>query len=432
MTLPAVISVSRKSPTLVIVAFLASVISGFAQSPTAKPTSDETKSVAEVTPTPELTEDAEETEELSDWGGFSPDEALFAATRLIPDQVYIHRHDLDGVAVSIFRDELQTRTLVARHDFGGRVIAHIEWSPDSKFLLFTTASSGGHQPWHAPAFLFCRSDNSFRDVESAIGGTVVSPNFRFEAPDIAVVVVKKGEEPEAEVKIPLAKTMHDMAVVKGTSAKEQAPTIKPKSMKTTIDIIFSGLIAFGTLAVAVLAIWGDWMKARLAPGKLAIEVSEEDGDTINQPPNQVYHRHLKVVNRRPWRRAENCRVLLKAMSRQGPNGVFQPIPMTVPLQFIWPPQGQEPSAITVHRDKTLDFGAVSQQRLRFEPRLYWTPASFTGFVGAHEAIRYSLQIVSDAYVSERYQVFEVAFNGQWNPIPAQMKNYLTIDEIVND
>jgi hypothetical protein len=96
---------------------------------------------------------------------------------------------------------------------GHRLIAHIEWSPDSKFLLFTTASSGGHQPWHAATFVFCRSDNSFREVEPATG-TVVSSDFRFESPDVAVMLVQKGEEPEAGVKVPLAKTMQHMPAVK--------------------------------------------------------------------------------------------------------------------------------------------------------------------------------------------------------------------------
>jgi hypothetical protein len=199
------------------------------------------------------------------------------------------------------------------------------------------------------------------------------------------------------------------------------------SVKTALEIIFSGLTAVGTLAVAVLAVWGDWIRTRLAPGRLAVEIYEEEGETINQPPKQFYYRHLRVVNRKPWRRAENCRVLLQAMSRRrGPNEIFQPIPMPVPLQFIWPPQELEPSAITIHAEKTLDFGAVSQERQRFEPRLYWAPNNFAGFVGANEAIRYSLQIVSDAYVSETYQVFQVDYDGVWNPVPAQMKPHLTI------
>ena len=69
------------------------------------------------------------------------------------------------------------------------------------------------------------------------------------------------------------------------------------------------------------------------------------------------------------------------------------------------------------------------QQLRWEPRLYWQPGNFAGFVGHNEAVKYSLQIVADAYVSEKYQVFQVSFDGLWNPVAAQMKMHLTIDEV---
>jgi hypothetical protein len=80
-------------------------------------------------------------------------------------------------------------------------------------LLFTTANSGGHSPWHAAAFVFCAADKSFRDVDAAIGD-VVSPKFRFEPPDIAVMEVKKDDKPEEEVKVSLAKTMERMPHVR--------------------------------------------------------------------------------------------------------------------------------------------------------------------------------------------------------------------------
>ena len=197
------------------------------------------------------------------------------------------------------------------------------------------------------------------------------------------------------------------------------------------EIIFSGLTAFGTLAVAALAIWGDYIRARLVPGRLAVEIYEKDGDTVGQPPNQIYYRHLRAVNRRPWRRPENCRVLLRAMSRRGPNGIFQPMPVPVPLQFMWTPPDTTPPLVAIYREQILDFGYIRQGAdLRWEPRLYWKPGNFAGFVGANEAIRYSLQVVSDAYVSETYQVFQVSYDGHWNPVAAQMVLHLTINEIL--
>ena len=181
----------------------------------ARQASEDAKAAVEATPNPEPTEDTDEdVEKMNDWRGSSPDDVLFAATRLIPDPVYIQRGDLDGVAVAVFRVEGgEQPTLTARRDFQGRVISYIEWSPDSKFLLFTTASSAGLSPWHSAAFLFCTADNSFRDVDAAIGD-VVSPRFRFEPPDIAIMEVKKGDGPDGEVRVSLAETMQQMPQLK--------------------------------------------------------------------------------------------------------------------------------------------------------------------------------------------------------------------------
>jgi hypothetical protein len=132
----------------------------------------------------------EETAELNEWYALAPDHSLFAVARVMPDRVYIQRHDLDGVAVAIFRVGSQGPSVIARQDFRGLLIRTIEWSPDSKFLLFTTSSAGGHSAWHAAAFLFNIADDSFRDVDAAIG-SVASPKFRFEPPDVATMVVKK-------------------------------------------------------------------------------------------------------------------------------------------------------------------------------------------------------------------------------------------------
>jgi hypothetical protein len=101
---------------------------------------------------------------------------------------------------------------VARVDFGDRRISQIEWTPDSKFLLFTTVNSGGHAPSYTPAFLFCVADNTFRHVDPAIG-SIVAGQFRFAPPDIAIMEVQKGEMLEEEVAVPLATAVKQMPVV---------------------------------------------------------------------------------------------------------------------------------------------------------------------------------------------------------------------------
>jgi len=147
------------------------------------------------------------------WSAPSPNKAFFAAERRIPDADMLQRLDLDGFRVVVFADD----KVYARRDFPLRLVSDIKWSPDSHFLLFTTASSGGHSPWHFKTFVFCVSDRSFRDVEGVTGGSVLVPEVRFEPPDIVVLTVhdtgapeSDAEMPSKQVRIPLAKMSHHM------------------------------------------------------------------------------------------------------------------------------------------------------------------------------------------------------------------------------
>lgn len=129
----------------------------------------------------------------------SPDKVFFATAREIPNANYLHRRDLDGLAVEVLRwKDGGWWEIYARHDFRRIGIAdpdhraaHFQWSPDSQYLVFTTSSFGGHSPWHFPAYVFCVGDKSFRYLDRAFrdvsGDAVTSPDFHFEAPDTLVM-----------------------------------------------------------------------------------------------------------------------------------------------------------------------------------------------------------------------------------------------------
>jgi hypothetical protein len=149
-------------------------------------------------------------DEFDTWSEASPDNTLFGIERRIPDP--------SGFVVFICSAKSTLPSLVVipgpvivQHDFPERLISRIRWSPDSKFLLFTTASSGGHSPWHFKTFVFCAADKSFRNVESTAGGSVGAPEFHFEQPDVAVLRLQDptGGAPK-EIKLPLAKAVEKM------------------------------------------------------------------------------------------------------------------------------------------------------------------------------------------------------------------------------
>jgi len=204
-----------------------------------------------------------------------------------------------------------------------------------------------------------------------------------------------------------------------------------------MDTFINSLVAIGTLAVAVLAIWGARIRSVLAPPLLVLEPHNLSGDPTelrgpSVPPGQgtrVLYYHLKVVNKRSWLPVENCSVFLQGISRKGPDDLFHPVQMHVPLQYVWAPAEITPPTVTLTKEQILDFGRMAEGENMFVPVLYSYSNNFQGFVRSGEVLRYLLEIRGSNFSSRRYQVFEVAWDGQWRYIPNEMEQHLRIREI---
>ena len=121
----------------------------------------------------------------------SPDRKFFAATRTVPARELIWKTDLDSTKLVIFstlKDETIDR-LYAQNEVDCRFVEKLIWSPDSKYIVFTTTSSGGHHPYHSNTYVFSIDDKSLRSMDS-VTGMVLDSNFTIEPPDIAVVKIK--------------------------------------------------------------------------------------------------------------------------------------------------------------------------------------------------------------------------------------------------
>lgn len=211
-------------------------------------------------------------------------------------------------------------------------------------------------------------------------------------------------------------------------------------MESALRVIFEGLTAVGTIAVAVLAIWGDKIRNRLAPARLEIEPTEPGpirgtftrlGQNTMAPnrPGAMWYT-LKVVNKRPWRACPNCRVLLVGVSRRGPDGMYRPESFPVPRQFCWAPSESTPTEITLGREHVFDLGFLTDSPMAvFTPNLYSVPNNFPGYVGINQSVRYSLAVAAENFYSPTYQVFEVSWDGQWNESPEEISRHLTVREV---
>jgi hypothetical protein len=71
----------------------------------------------------------------------------------------------------------------------GRNVQKREWSPDSQFFVFSTASSGGHSPWHWQTYFYDRKRKTFKEVDD-FTGPIIKRNFKLTIPDWITVQVQ--------------------------------------------------------------------------------------------------------------------------------------------------------------------------------------------------------------------------------------------------
>jgi hypothetical protein len=55
----------------------------------------------------------------------------------------------------------------------GLGVTEDRWTPDSRFFVYSTSPSGGHQPYHSPTDFFSRRTNRVRDIEELTHRIVV-------------------------------------------------------------------------------------------------------------------------------------------------------------------------------------------------------------------------------------------------------------------
>ena len=110
----------------------------------------------------------------------SPDKAL----RAIITPVGLEGRDSNESIVEIrgARNALLLKKSFASEDGEhGYGVIKAAWTPDSQFFVFSVESSGGHQPWHAPTFVYRRGDSKLLALDDFVG-PVSSPDFELKAP----------------------------------------------------------------------------------------------------------------------------------------------------------------------------------------------------------------------------------------------------------
>ena len=201
-----------------------------------------------------------------------------------------------------------------------------------------------------------------------------------------------------------------------------------------INTLASIFTAIGTVAVAVLAIWGDVIKDKLFGPRLTLSLLHASGNiTHRNNGGRVYYYHLKVTNGRRRAPARGVQVVVRGLSKRTPSGAFVQHSLVYPLRLDWTPR--EPGEVerTVVHDETCDLGFLDEHGANpaFRLAILLMPNDFQGNVARDECVRFEVVATGHNVFSLRPKVFEVSWDGRWTENQEQMKLHLVIREVTS-
>ena len=187
-----------------------------------------------------------------------------------------------------------------------------------------------------------------------------------------------------------------------------------------------------SLTLAVLAIWGETLRARLLGPKLSIRLLDSQGErtsvrdvTNERTPARWYH--LQVTNRRRTAHAKNVRVVLTKVSRPSADGVVRRTSLSGPIQLTWQHNHSIPQFPTVGPTLNADLGYIrSDGTFRLTP--LFAPNNLNIAVAAGERIVVEALAISDETESKPVSV-EIAWDGVWSEDAAEMQRHLVVKEV---
>ena len=186
--------------------------------------------------------------------------------------------------------------------------------------------------------------------------------------------------------------------------------------------------------IAILAIWGEFIRSRLAGPRLAVALLNPDGEKtkwngpgITPTPTRFYH--LRVKNGRRWAPAKNVRVVITGLARAIADQSFATLPLSGPLQLEWQFSSMTPQYPVIGPDHTCDLGHV-ESNVGFSLRTYVTPNNWQGAIAADQRMRVEIRALADNGESEGLFI-EIAWDGVWSEDTVEMRRHLVVKTVTS-
>lgn len=188
------------------------------------------------------------------------------------------------------------------------------------------------------------------------------------------------------------------------------------------------IVAFGTIVVAIIAIWGDFLRSVFAAPKLKISLFDKEGEpTQYSDGRNVRYYHLLIKNIRKWAPAKNVLVHVVSLEKPNPDGEWQKAMYSGHVPLVWQFGDYYPGYPSIGRERICDLGRITENGV-FELKTLFRPNNFDGSVRRNQKIRVHLQAVSDNGHSNML-ILEIAWDGNWSLEAKEMANHLVIKEL---
>jgi len=97
-------------------------------------------------------------------------------------------------------------SFVSKDNEHGEGIVETEWTSDSKFFVFNTSLSGGHQPWHSPTYIYSIDEKRLISLDKVIAP--VCSTFKLLPPDyIELSTLTKDIKVQKKITIKLSELL---------------------------------------------------------------------------------------------------------------------------------------------------------------------------------------------------------------------------------
>jgi hypothetical protein len=130
----------------------------------------------------------------------SPDEAMVARAKNFTAAGSADYTDWDIVTVrNRHNTRLASISLECGSGINRAVVTTAAWTPDARFFVFATTSSGGHSSWHMPTYVYDSSTSCIYSIDDTVGNTTDdNPQFEISKSDILKIRFWDGATADAE------------------------------------------------------------------------------------------------------------------------------------------------------------------------------------------------------------------------------------------